>query len=177
MRKPDLFDEIIECLEREAEFSKFTNISAETMGDLFSDAEKISSGDASSMDELRTEVSSCRKCALFEGRTRTVFGAGNENADLMFIGEGPGRDEDEQGLPFVGRAGQLLTRMINAMQYDRSEVYIANIVKCRPPNNRNPEENEMEADSESIDSDVEVNENVSQMASKIADMISDINQE
>ena len=75
-----------------------------------------------------------------------VFGEGNRNADLMFIGEGPGADEDEQGRPFVGRAGQLLTRMIAAMQFDRfKEVYIANIVKCRPPGNRNPEPQEAAA--------------------------------
>jgi DNA polymerase len=74
-----------------------------------------------------------------------VFDDGNRNARLMFIGEGPGREEDEQGVPFVGPAGKLLTRMIAAMQFERSEVYIANIVKCRPPRNRNPEDTEAEA--------------------------------
>jgi DNA polymerase len=87
----------------------------------------------------------CRKCQLCENRTNVVFGDGNRNADLMFIGEGPGRDEDMQGLPFVGKAGQLLTKMITAMQFTREEVYIANIIKCRPPNNRNPLPEEADA--------------------------------
>jgi len=96
-----------------------------------------------SLDELQALVHDCRNCGLCEGRTHTVFGAGNPHAELMFIGEGPGRDEDLQGEPFVGAAGQLLTKMITAMQFDRAtEVYIANIVKCRPPGNRNPEPDE-----------------------------------
>ena len=90
------------------------------------------------LERLRKEIGDCNRCQLHKGRTHVVFGVGNPNADLMFIGEGPGRDEDLQGIPFVGRAGQLLTRIINAMGYSRDEVYIANIVKCRPPNNRNP---------------------------------------
>ena len=93
-----------------------------------------------SWQELENLCGSCKKCGLWANRKNVVFGEGNRNADLMFIGEGPGADEDEQGRPFVGRAGQLLTRMIAAMQFDRmNDVYIANIVKCRPPNNRNPE--------------------------------------
>jgi len=90
-------------------------------------------------DALRARVRECRSCALCAERTQTVFGDGSQQAALMFIGEGPGRDEDLQGVPFVGAAGQLLTRMIQAMQLDRTEVYIANIVKCRPPRNRMPE--------------------------------------
>ena len=90
-------------------------------------------------EELAAQVASCQLCPLCAGRTRTVFGAGDPNARLMFIGEGPGYDEEQQGIPFVGKAGQLLTKMILAMQYTREEVYIANIVKCRPPENRNPE--------------------------------------
>jgi DNA polymerase len=93
-------------------------------------------------DELLRLVSVCRRCPLCAERTQTVFGAGNRQAELMFIGEAPGRDEDAQGLPFVGAAGQLLTKMISAMQLERSEVYIANIVKCRPPRNRPPEAEE-----------------------------------
>jgi len=84
------------------------------------------------------EVVGCTKCPLCEGRTNTVFGEGDPEAPIMFIGEGPGQSEDEQGRPFVGKAGDLLTKMINAMGYDRSELYIANIVKCRPHNNRTP---------------------------------------
>lgn len=94
------------------------------------------------MKNLKEKVSECVKCGLHKERRNTVFGAGPVNAELMFIGEGPGEDEDIQGLPFVGRAGQLLTKMITAMRFDRNDVYIANIVKCRPPNNRNPSEEE-----------------------------------
>lgn len=91
-----------------------------------------------SLDELRLLTLTCRNCGLHQRRTNVVFGEGNPKAGLMFIGEGPGMDEDQQGRPFVGTAGQLLNRMINAMQFSRDEVYIANIVKCRPPNNRVP---------------------------------------
>ena len=87
---------------------------------------------------LSDEVSVCRRCELHQSRTQTVFGTGNQNADWLFIGEAPGADEDRQGEPFVGRAGQLLTQMILALGYEREQVYIANILKCRPPNNRDP---------------------------------------
>lgn len=91
-------------------------------------------------------VKTCRRCALCDqGRRQTVFGVGNLRPELVFVGEGPGEDEDLQGEPFVGRAGQLLTRMIAAMQLTRDQVYIANVVKCRPPNNRTPTEDEMTA--------------------------------
>ena len=96
-------------------------------------------------DELRHLVAGCRRCPLCAGRTQTVFGDGDPRAELMFVGEGPGREEDEQGLPFVGPAGQLLTKMIVAMQFERSQVYIANVVKCRPPRNRVPEAAEAQA--------------------------------
>ena len=88
-------------------------------------------------------VRQCRDCPLCEGRTNTVFGVGDPCARLMFVGEGPGYDEDRLGEPFVGKAGQLLDKMITAMGLDRSQVYIANIVKCRPPGNRTPEAGEM----------------------------------
>lgn len=97
-----------------------------------------------SWEELEKSVSYCTRCVLCRERKNTVFGQGKHPCDLMFIGEGPGAEEDEQGLPFVGRAGELLTKMILAMQFTREEVYIGNIVKCRPPGNRNPEEEEME---------------------------------
>jgi len=96
------------------------------------------------LKDLRGLIGDCTRCRLHQGRTNLVFGVGNPNADLMFIGEGPGRDEDLKGEPFVGRAGQLLTRIIEAMGYKREEVYIANIVKCRPPQNRNPAPDEAE---------------------------------
>ncbi|MEO8503690.1 MAG: uracil-DNA glycosylase [Acidobacteriota bacterium] len=91
------------------------------------------------------EASRCTACKLAAGRHSVVFGSGNPAADLIFIGEGPGAEEDRQGLPFVGRAGELLTRMIQAMEMRRDEVYIANIVKCRPPGNRDPEPDEVAA--------------------------------
>lgn len=94
------------------------------------------------LKKLKENIGDCRKCRLHEGRTHLVFGVGNPDADLIFIGEGPGRDEDMQGIPFVGRAGQLLTKIIGAMGLKREDVYIANIVKCRPPQNRNPEQDE-----------------------------------
>jgi DNA polymerase len=92
---------------------------------------------------IREEIGDCTRCKLCEGRTHIVFGVGNPRATLMFVGEGPGRDEDIQGEPFVGRAGQLLTKMIEAMGLKRQDVYIANIVKCRPPDNRYPEPEEV----------------------------------
>jgi len=88
-------------------------------------------------------VRGCTKCRLHAGRTQTVFGVGHPRPDLVFVGEGPGADEDAQGLPFVGRAGQLLTRMIAAMTLTREQVYICNVVKCRPPDNRTPADDEM----------------------------------
>ena len=94
---------------------------------------------------IREALGECTRCKLAPGRTRLVFGVGSPSAELMFVGEGPGADEDQQGEPFVGRAGQLLTKMIEAMGYRRDEVYIANVVKCRPPGNRNPEPDEMDA--------------------------------
>ncbi|CAN5474071.1 hypothetical protein BH10BAC6_BH10BAC6_19030 [soil metagenome] len=93
---------------------------------------------ASTMPDLYATISSCMQCPLGATRTNFVFGSGNENADLMIVGEAPGADEDEQGLPFVGRAGQLLTKILEAVKFSRDEVYICNILKCRPPNNRKP---------------------------------------
>lgn len=94
---------------------------------------------------LREQIGDCMLCRLHKGRRNLVFGTGNANADLMFIGEAPGRDEDMQGEPFVGRAGQLLNKIIEAMGLKRTDVYIANINKCRPPNNRAPARDEADA--------------------------------
>ena len=94
---------------------------------------------------LVAEAHDCTQCRLAGTRTNVVFGVGNPNADLMFVGEAPGRDEDLQGEPFVGRAGQLLTDIIKAMKLTREQVYIANVIKCRPPENRNPEADELDA--------------------------------
>ena len=93
---------------------------------------------ASALQLIRDEIGDCTRCALHAGRNRLVFADGDPNARLMFVGEGPGADEDAQGLPFVGRAGQLLNNMIAAMGLKREQVYIANVVKCRPPGNRTP---------------------------------------
>ncbi|MCP4176761.1 MAG: uracil-DNA glycosylase [bacterium] len=95
-----------------------------------------------SFKELNQYVMNCDRCNLSSSRTKIVFGEGSVEAELMLIGEGPGKDEDEQGRPFVGKSGQLLTKMLKAMGYDRSEVFITNIVKCRPPQNRNPHPDE-----------------------------------
>jgi DNA polymerase len=99
---------------------------------------------AETLDDVRTSLEGCKQCRLGSGRTTLVFGTGNPKARLMFVGEAPGRDEDLQGEPFVGRAGQLLTKMIEKMGLKRQEVYIANIVKCRPPENRTPAPDEIE---------------------------------
>jgi uracil-DNA glycosylase len=96
-------------------------------------------------DDVAQIALACTQCKLAGTRTQVVYGTGNPNADLMFIGEAPGRDEDLQGEPFVGRAGQLLTDIIKAMKLTRDDVYITNVVKCRPPDNRNPEPDELEA--------------------------------
>ncbi len=100
-------------------------------------------GNQQALDALRAEIGDCRRCRLCEQRTQVVFGVGSPNAELMFVGEAPGRDEDLKGEPFVGRAGQLLTKIIEAMKYRRQDVYIANVAKCRPPENRNPAPDEI----------------------------------
>lgn len=96
-------------------------------------------------EELEESIKNCNKCKLCSGRKNIVFGTGNKNAKIMFIGEGPGADEDIQGEPFVGKAGQLMNKAFEALEIERNNVYIANIVKCRPPQNRNPEKDEAEA--------------------------------
>ena len=114
------------------------------------DGEAVVSDAASLVDAagrlrlIRDDIGECTRCKLHSGRTNLVFGVGDPAARLMFVGEGPGADEDEQGEPFVGRAGQLLTQIIKAMGLAREQVYIANVVKCRPPGNRNPEPDEIE---------------------------------
>jgi uracil-DNA glycosylase family 4 len=97
------------------------------------------------LQQLAETVRDCRKCRLHQGRTQVVFGTGNPDADLVFVGEAPGQDEDIQGEPFVGRAGQLLTRIIEAIGLTREQVYILNVIKCRPPGNRNPLPDEVAA--------------------------------
>ncbi len=111
---------------------------------------------ASLLAEMAAIASICVKCRLSETRTQVVYGVGNPAADLMFIGEAPGRDEDLKGEPFVGRAGQLLTDIIKAMKLTRDDVYIANVVKCRPPENRNPESDELDACRPYIHQQIEI---------------------
>jgi len=105
---------------------------------------------------LREEIGDCHLCKLSSGRKNIVFGAGNPDARIMFIGEAPGKDEDLQGLPFVGEAGMLLTKLIEKMGFKRDEVYIANIIKCRPPMNRDPEEDEILSCRAFLDKQIEV---------------------
>jgi DNA polymerase len=100
---------------------------------------------AEGLHAIRDELGDCTRCKLHTlGRKQIVFGVGNPAADIMFVGEAPGADEDQQGIPFVGRAGQLLTKIIEAIDLKREDVYIANVIKCRPPQNRNPEQDEVE---------------------------------
>ena len=110
-----------------------------------------------SLLQIREDIGDCKRCRLHEGRNKLVFEVGNEHAPLVFVGEGPGADEDEQGIPFVGRAGQLLTQMIEntakkeGIPLQRADVYICNVVKCRPPGNRTPEPDEMEVCGQFLD--------------------------
>jgi uracil-DNA glycosylase family 4 len=105
--------------------------------------EAIERVDNDTLERIREDLGECTRCRLHEQRNKIVFGAGNPRAELVFVGEGPGHDEDVQGLPFVGRAGKLLTQMIEAMGLTRDLVYICNVVKCRPPENRKPEDDEV----------------------------------
>jgi uracil-DNA glycosylase family 4 len=121
--------------------SKLDRFSAASGPSLFEAINKIADD---TLPKIRTDLGDCTRCKLHRGRTKLVFGDGNPKAELVFVGEGPGRDEDAQGLPFVGRAGKLLTQMIEAMGLQRQDVYICNVVKCRPPENRTPEKDEVE---------------------------------
>jgi DNA polymerase len=123
--------------------SRKTPIMTTQAGDLFV-SPKVHA--VQTLEELRAEIGDCRRCKLCQGRTQIVFGVGNPRSELVFVGEGPGRDEDLQGEPFVGRAGRLLTEIITkGMKMRREDVYICNVVKCRPPENRNPEPDEVAA--------------------------------
>jgi uracil-DNA glycosylase family 4 len=108
-------------------------------------ASTVLPGSVESLESVRADIGDCKRCKLAPTRTNIVFGSGNPQATLMFVGEAPGADEDAQGLPFVGRAGQLLTRIIEAIGMRREDVFICNILKCRPPGNRNPETEEIAA--------------------------------
>jgi DNA polymerase len=99
---------------------------------------------SSELDELRVEASACSRCRLHQGRTQVVFGSGDPEADLMFVGEAPGFHEDQQGIPFVGQAGKLLDRLLGGIGLTRADVFVANVLKCRPPGNRDPQPDEIE---------------------------------
>ncbi len=101
-------------------------------------------GNILTLEDIRHDLGDCQRCKLAPTRANIVFGSGNPNADLMFVGEAPGSEEDRQGLPFVGRAGQLLTKIIESIGLERDDVYICNVLKCRPPGNRNPEPEEVD---------------------------------
>lgn len=120
--------------------SKFVPLPKTTGPSLFEAAGRIADD---TLLRIREDLGECTRCKLHKGRHTIVFGDGNPGADLVFVGEGPGADEDAQGLPFVGRAGKLLTQMIEAMGLQRKDVYICNVVKCRPPENRTPEKDEV----------------------------------
>ena len=123
---------------------------------LFDAALPVVQDKSAALQAIREDIGDCTRCRLHKGRKNIVFGVGNASTDIMFVGEGPGADEDEQGEPFVGRAGQLLNNMIAAMGLARADVYIANVVKCRPPQNRTPEKDECDTCSPFLMRQIEV---------------------
>jgi DNA polymerase len=136
-------DEMIIDLKIYLEYLKGMGITSLPVSEVPS--EKVPQAKISTLVEVRKELGDCKRCKLHRTRKTIVFGEGNEKAKLMFIGEGPGYDEDVQGRPFVGRAGQLLTKILQSIKLKREEVYITNIIKCRPPQNRNPEPDEIQS--------------------------------
>jgi uracil-DNA glycosylase len=144
----DCHDFVKATLEQISAYSQQAAAPAET--DIFT-REATASGSLSltqkeaALAAMAAEVAACQACKLHSGRNNTVFGHGSADADLLLIGEAPGKDEDEQGLPFVGRSGKLLTGILKAIEFDREDVYICNILKCRPPQNRDPEADEVSA--------------------------------
>jgi uracil-DNA glycosylase family 4 len=146
MTHTEEFREILNQVKSNIHADMEMGLESPFMPDLFKGSRETSATGAGSLDELERSIGDCRRCKLYSGRTRIVFGEGNPRARLVFIGEGPGREEDLAGRPFVGEAGKLLTRIIEGgMGLKREDVYICNIVKCRPPDNRPPERDETEA--------------------------------
>ncbi|UCF56858.1 MAG: uracil-DNA glycosylase [Deltaproteobacteria bacterium] len=143
-RPVEEFREIIGHLKRLMVANKEMGLESPTLSPSNFDYLKTRVSGFTSLEDLRKFIGDCTRCKLCYGRTNLVFGEGSPEALLVFVGEGPGREEDLAGIPFVGEAGRLLTRIINAMGLNREEVYICNVVKCRPPNNRDPEEDEIE---------------------------------
>lgn len=149
--RENIREEIIVAIKDTREYLLFLKetgvdeIQMKEMSRIRSQESEVNGEKALRLDNLRSKIGDCRLCKLWKGRTNIVFGTGNPEARLIFVGEGPGGEEDLQGKPFVGKAGELLTNMIKAMGLKRDDVYIANVVKCRPPGNRNPEEDEISA--------------------------------
>jgi len=137
--------ELISDLKSYLEYLKGMGIASLPVAENVPEKVVPSRSETLTLAEVRKELGDCQRCKLHRTRRTIVFGEGNEKATLMFIGEGPGYDEDAQGRPFVGKAGQLLTKIIESIDLSREEVYIANIIKCRPPQNRNPEPDEIES--------------------------------
>lgn len=133
-KQGDKMDEVINSVKRAVESEIMAGVSEIYL----QAAPEKAAGEKTTLNTLEKEVAKCQRCELSTTRTNVVFGEGNPGADLMFIGEAPGGDEDKQGRPFVGRAGQLLTKIIESIGLKREEVFIGNILKCRPPGNRNP---------------------------------------
>jgi len=153
-RRPVEEGAALEIAESDAEAEPVTPSGSGTS--LFDSPLPVITDKPAALKAIREDIGDCTRCRLHKGRKNIVFGVGNVNADLMFVGEGPGADEDEQGEPFVGRAGQLLNNMIAAMGLKRSDVYIANVVKCRPPQNRTPERDECDTCSPFLMRQIEI---------------------
>ncbi|MGD8226900.1 MAG: uracil-DNA glycosylase [Desulfobacteraceae bacterium] len=138
------FREIVSHLRKLMVANMEMGLEAPTLSDSTLNYLSSSPSEFASLEDLRKYIEDCKRCKLGDGRTNVVFGEGSPEARLVFVGEGPGREEDEAGYPFVGEAGRLLTKIIKAMGLSREEVYICNVVKCRPPKNRDPEQDEIE---------------------------------
>ncbi len=150
---PNLLPEGPEALKERGAGIKSVTKSAVRVSE---DRSGYSSEKASALKALRDEIGDCRMCGLSKGRKNLVFGEGSPDAELMFIGEGPGREEDLQARPFVGDAGKVLASLIGKMGFRREDVYIANVIKCRPPSNRDPEEDEISACSSFIERQIDI---------------------
>jgi uracil-DNA glycosylase family 4 len=134
-----MYDELTQQLE----FFRDIGVASLDLGSAQNDMTDAQPNSPAGLELIRSEIGDCQRCKLSRSRTNIVFGSGNPNAELVFVGEAPGYDEDQQGLPFVGRAGQLLTKIIESIELKREDVYICNVLKCRPPENRNPEPDEV----------------------------------
>src|SRR5262245_37755588 len=135
-------------LAAQLQFFKDIGVESLAVGQDYQQSTDFLASHTSSLEDLASllaEICDCQRCKLAPKRTNIVFGSGNPSAELVFVGEAPGYDEDQQGLPFVGRAGQLLTKIIESINLKREDVYICNVLKCRPPENRNPEPDEVAA--------------------------------